>query len=750
MQIHRQIQEYLVYETEPISRAVEKINDNKKRIAFVITNDGKLRGSISDGDLRRWIAKTSSIDLSREVYEITNRNFCSINVNASRQEIVTLFTKAIDTIPLIDDYGKFVAVAINSEPGIYIGNHIISERHQSFIIAEIGNNHNGDLELAKQLVDFAKEANADCAKFQIRDLNSLYQHGHQRDFSADLGAQYTYDLLSKNQLQHQEMIKIFDYCYEKAITPLCTPWDIMSLEFLESYGMEAYKVASADLTNLNLLDALVKTKKPLICSTGMSRESEILNLVDFLKAKGAEFILLHCNSTYPTPLKDVNLAYLENLKKISGRIVGYSGHERGITVPIAAVALGAKVIEKHFTLDKNLEGNDHKISLLPSEFKEMVSKIREVEEAMGKNKVREISQGELINREVLAKSLVINCDLASGKVIKREMINIKSPGQGLQPMYINQLVGKIAKRNFSKGDVFFNTDISEEILKPKDYKFNRPFGIPVRYHDFSTLAKMSNFDLVEFHLSYQDMEIDPTDYLEINNTLDFVVHSPELFADDHILNLAEINDQYRIRSINELDKVCSITRKLKQYFSKTTKPMIIVNVGGFTENNFLGYEERFVLYERVAESLNQINQSGIEIIIQTMPPFPWHFGGQRYHNLFVDADEIRDFCEKYKYRICFDISHSMMACNYYGWNLSDFTKKIATYNAHLHIVDAKGIDGEGIQIGEGDVNFKKIALELNNLCPKISFVPEVWQGHKNKGHGFWHALSYLEKYFHEN
>ena len=165
---------------------------------------------------------------------------------------------------------------------------------------------------------------------------------------------------------------------------------------------------------------------------------------------------------------------------------------------------------------------------------------------------------------------------------------------------------------------------------------------------------------------------------------------------------------------------------------------------GFTENNFLGCEERFVLYERVAESLNQINQSGIEIIIQTMPPFPWHFGGQRYHNLFVDADEIRDFCEKYKYRICFDISHSMMACNYYGWNLSDFTKKIATYNAHLHIVDAKGIDGEGIQIGEGDVNFKKIALELNNLCPKISFVPEVWQGHKNKGHGFWHALSYLE------
>ena len=546
------------------------------------------------------------------------------------------------------------------------------------------------------------------------------------------------------------MTQIFDYCYEKSITPLCTPWDIKSLEFLESYGMEAYKVASADLTNLELIDALVKTKKPLLCSTGMSKESEILNLLDILKGKGAEFILLHCNSTYPTPFKDVNLSYLENLKKISGRIVGYSGHERGFSIPIAAVALGAKVIEKHFTLDKKLEGNDHKISLLPDEFKEMVSRIREVEAAMGKGGARELSQGEMMNREVLAKSLVINCDLAAGNMIKREMIDIKSPGQGLQPIYINQLVGKKSKRNFKMGEVFFETDISDEISNPKNYKFNRPFGIPIRYHDFNELTPLSNFNFVEFHLSYQDMELNPSQYLQKDYSLDFAVHSPELFSSDHTLNLAEIDDSYRNHSIHELNRVSTITRKLKEFFPRTTKPLVILNAGGFTENNFLHPEKRIELYERVANSLTQIDQSGIEIILQTMPPFPWHFGGQRYHNLFVDSQEIRDFCQTYKYRICFDISHSMMACNYYQWNLSDFTKKIASYIAHLHIVDAKGVDGEGVQIGKGDVNFKKVALDLNNFCPKVSFVPEVWQGHKNKGNGFWNALSFLEKCFNEN
>ncbi|MEI2420999.1 N-acetylneuraminate synthase family protein, partial [Arthrospira platensis SPKY2] len=185
------------------------------------------------------------------------------------------------------------------------------------------------------------------------------------DAKEDLGAQYTLDLLSRFQLTPEEMLQAFDYCRESGILPLCTPWDIKTVKLLENYRMPAYKVASADLTNHDLLKALVDTGKPLICSTGMSTESEIKESVALLQKMGAMYVLLHCNSTYPAPFKDINLNYLDKLAKIGNCPVGYSGHERGYHVAIAAVAKGAKVIEKHFTLDKTMEGNDHKVSLLP-------------------------------------------------------------------------------------------------------------------------------------------------------------------------------------------------------------------------------------------------------------------------------------------------------------------------------------------------------------------------------------------------
>src|SRR5690606_36620574 len=214
-----------------------------------------------------------------------------------------------------------------------------------------------------------------------------------------------------------ELIEVFDYCKQLGLVPLCTPWDLKSLEVLEEYGMEAYKVASADFTNHQLLGAIAETGKPLICSTGMSTEAEIRQSVAFLKTKGTNFVILHCNSTYPAPFKDLNLAYLKRIKEITGRLVGYSGHQHGISVPVATVALGARVIEKHFTIDKSMEGNDHKVSLLPNEYREMVRMIREVEEAMGDSGERCISQGELINRESLAKSLVASRNVDMGEVI---------------------------------------------------------------------------------------------------------------------------------------------------------------------------------------------------------------------------------------------------------------------------------------------------------------------------------------------
>jgi sugar phosphate isomerase/epimerase len=192
--------------------------------------------------------------------------------------------------------------------------------------------------------------------------------------------------------------------------------------------------------------------------------------------------------------------------------------------------------------------------------------------------------------------------------------------------------------------------------------------------------------------------------------------------------------------------VCEVTRKLKLFFPKTERPVIVINAGGFSSAGFIAPELRQGMYERVASSLALVDQSGVEIIIQTMPPFPWHFGGQSFHNLFVDPKEIADFCRKYGYRICYDVSHSMMACNYYQWSLSDFTARVGEHVAHMHVVDALGVDGEGVQIGEGDVDFDELARDLKRYAPEAQFIPEVWQGHKNFGEGFWSALGFLERY----
>ena len=746
MLITKSIEGFIVFKDDVIIEVLKKINNNKRKIAFVIDCSGVLEGVITDGDIRQWLIAQPDAGLTVPVSQVMNTSFKACSINDLHNEIENSFDRSIDVIPLIDKNCRLKAIAINQEDGIQIGSKVISNDHPVFIIAEIGNNHNGDINLAKKLVDLAISAGADCVKFQLRDVTSLYRNGGKPDdASADLGAQYTLGLLNKFQLSNEELIAIFDYCKKNGTIPLCTPWDTKSIAVLEDYGMEAYKVASADLTNHELLEALANTGKPLICSTGMSTESEIILSADFLRSRGAQFVLLHCNSTYPTPLRDINLEYIKNLQSHTGSMVGYSGHELGIAVPVAAVTLGAKIIEKHFTINKNMEGNDHKVSLLPAEFAEMVKQIRQVEESLGHRSNRIISQGEMINREVLAKSLVVNADLKKGEMIKRGIIEVKSPGQGIQPYRINELVGKLAKRDFKAGDFFFESDILDTINQARSYSFNRFFGIPVRFHDYENLVPKSNFDFVEFHFSYQDLELDISEYISGDQKIDFVVHSPELFLGDHIMDLSSEDIDYRKRSIKNLERVIAKTRELKKFFRKTDQPtLVVINAGGSNKTGFLSPTKRPRMYQRVADAINSIDQEGVELIIQTMPPFPWHFGGQSYHNIFVDPDEIVEFCEKENRRICFDLSHSQMACNYYHWSLSDFTKKVGKHTAHLHIADALGIDGEGIQVDHGDINFPIIAKDLDEYVPGIPFIPEVWQGHKQNGSGFWPALEYLE------
>ena len=614
---------------------------------------------------------------------------------------------------------------------------------RTFVIAEIGNNHNGDFEKAKLMVDKAVAMGADCAKFQMRNIKKVYRSKSLDKSGEDLGTEYIIDLLKKFELSIEHQKELSNYCKSKGILYMCTPWDNSSVDVLESFNVSAYKVASADLTNIPLLDRLSKTKKPLILSTGMSDNKEIQFTVDFLNKRNVKFALLHCNSTYPAPLHDINLNWIEQLKKIHP-LVGYSGHERGINVSLGAVSLGSKIIERHFTLDRKMEGPDHAASLEFDEFKSMIIGFRELEKALGeKHLKRKVSQGEMINRENLSKSLVASRDLKKGEIVKENDIKVLSPGQGLSPQNFQSLLGVRLKRNIEMEDYFFKSDINNEIIYEKNYSFKRAWGIPVRYHDFKKFQKLVSPDFFEFHLSYSDMELDPSDYLSGQYQCGFVVHAPELFKGSHLMDLASPDESYRMISIKETQKVIDITRDLKNYFPNELKPMIVANIGGFSMDKPFKEDKKPGYYEQFFKSLNELDTEGVEIIPQTMAPFPWHFGGQRYQNIFVNADEIVHYCKKYNIRMCFDVSHSMLTCNHFKLDFYEFTNKISEYTAYLHLGDSSGVNGEGLQIGDGEIDFKKLSKILNQKCPNAGFIPEIWQGHKNNGEGFWIALQKL-------
>lgn len=324
------------------------------------------------------------------------------------------------------------------------------------IIAEAGVNHNGDIIIAKKMIDFAKEAGADYIKFQTfipENLVSKYAKKAEYQKITTASNESQLQMLRKLMLSENEFIEISDYCEATSIGFISTPFDLESVGFLNSFNMDFWKVPSGEITNLPYLVEIAKTGKPIILSTGMSNLDEIDEAISVLKDNGAgKITLLHCNTQYPTPIEDVNLNAMLTLKDRYNCDVGYSDHTLGIEVSIAAVALGATVIEKHFTLDRNMEGPDHKASLEPSEFKSMVSAIRNIEKALGTgNKVA--SPSEIENKDIARKSIVASRMIKKGEVFTKDNITTKRPGSGISPMKWYNVIGAVAKRDFQEDEL---------------------------------------------------------------------------------------------------------------------------------------------------------------------------------------------------------------------------------------------------------------------------------------------------------
>ena len=342
---------------------------------------------------------------------------------------------------------------------IKIGNRFVGEGEPCYIVAEVGLNHNGELEIAKKLIEVAAKAEVDAVKFQRRNIDKLLtKEMINKPYSGPNSFGNTYGEHRRNlELSDDDWYQLAEYSEKLGVAFLGSAWDIDSADFLEKLGVPAYKIASADVTNLPLLEHIAKKKKPVILSTGMSTIDEIDDAVETIEKYTNGLIILHCISAYPFDDQYANLNVIKTLKERYRYPIGYSGHEKsGHVITLGAVTLGACLVERHFTLDRTMRGPDHAASLEPYGLSTLVESIRKQEKALG-NPKKEILDIELPVREKLAKSIVAAKDIKNGQRIKRDDLTVKSPGTGLKPKYIEKLIGKIARQ-----------DIPEDTIVPKE------------------------------------------------------------------------------------------------------------------------------------------------------------------------------------------------------------------------------------------------------------------------------------------
>ncbi|MDF2832924.1 N-acetylneuraminate synthase [Chryseobacterium indoltheticum] len=328
------------------------------------------------------------------------------------------------------------------------------------IIAEAGVNHNGNLDNAFKLIDAAVDAGVDYVKFQtFKSENLVSKSAKKADYQIQNTGNSTdsqYEMLKKLELSHENHELLIDYCKQKNIQFFSTAFDLDSLQYLKEIGLDLVKIPSGEITNLPYLRKAAQLFKKVILSTGMCTMEDIEAAINVFLAEDIskdDITILHCNTEYPTPMNDVNLRAMLSIQHEFETEIGYSDHTLGIEVPIAAVALGASVIEKHFTLDNTMEGPDHAASLEPQQLKEMVKAIRNIEQAISGDGLKKPSASEMKNIEIARKSIVASISISKGEIFTQENLTIKRPGTGISPMEWDEVIGKVASKDYSTDDL---------------------------------------------------------------------------------------------------------------------------------------------------------------------------------------------------------------------------------------------------------------------------------------------------------
>ncbi len=383
-----------------------------------------------------------------------------------------------------------------------------------------------------------------------------------------------------------------------------------------------------------------------------------------------------------------------------------------------------------------MDGPDHAASLEPQGFRKMMRDIRQVEMALGTGKEKFMSRGEILNREVLAKSLVAECDIQPGAVINAKMVTVKGPGQGLSPQRYKDLIGRTIERAVKKDEPFLPQDLGESIELDMEHTLPMEWGFVVRFNDYKNVLQYQP-KLLEFHFTDKDLD---EKYPGDTHDLSLVVHAPEFWS-NHLVDLCIFDDQLRQKSIDLMQRSLDVTREMAPYFNGV--PKMVVHPGAASLDSPI--QDRQRLYDNLKESVEALDFDGVELLLENLPPHPWYFGGQWLTNAFMDTREIVLFLDEMGLKTCFDTSHSKLYCNWANVDFIEQIEVIKPYISHLHLADASGLDGEGLQIGEGTIDWVEFFDHM--LDYHGTMIPEIWRGHQRGGEGFLIAINRLSNWY---
>ncbi|NIO43197.1 MAG: TIM barrel protein [Burkholderiales bacterium] len=595
------------------------------------------------------------------------------------------------------------------------------------IIAEIGINHGGSADIACQLIDAAARANAHAVKFQYRNLGNVYSS------ALEIGDQILEKEIRKSYLNPGEVLELAHLAKSRGMAAGISFFDIADMADFphELASFDFFKLPSAELSNAPLVDAMLASGKQVYISTGCHSEPEVEAALSRLHRDN--WTPLHCISNYPTTLQNARLGYLSYLKRRWKRPVGYSSHDANWEVCLLAMQLGAAVIERHITLDKNAQGLDHSSSSTPDEFAKLAEFAEDMALLMTGDGPRGPNQGELLNRQNLGRSFFAARDIGEGETITEDSLVYRSPRVGLDRSDITHYLGKQSRTSVARG-----SPISRSVFsKPKalssgvlEHARKSGLSLPVRLHDLAFFEREFPIGAYEFHFSFDEVRA-LTDFPAVHPRQKYSVHLPDYVSSTLLMDPFSKDNSQREASLDILERTAQIAERLQERSGQS-----VPVVGSFS----VVHRDLPEFFDSHAQLLGRYWKRGITVMPQWLPPIAWYFGGSvRLHAMNSETDI--EHLQRLSMPVCMDICHLFMGSRLFGFDPAAVINKLEPNIRHLHIADATGVDGEGMQFGEGDPeNLEVIRSTLAFPCLKVI---EVWQGHLDNGAGFRRALQKL-------